>query len=53
MQDRLYFLLYDGVWSVEDFNWVYKGKDSLTVTIDTTLEQMRQILYEEFEVDYH
>ena len=45
--------MYDGVWSLEGFNWVYEAEGSLTLTVrsDTTLEQMREILYKELEVD--
>ena len=46
-------IMYDGVWSLEGFNWVYEAEGSLTLTVrsDTTLEQMREILYKELEVD--
>ncbi|XP_062087051.1 uncharacterized protein LOC133793794 [Humulus lupulus] len=46
-------VLYDGVWAVEGFNWVFNSPTSKTLMfdIDTTLEKLREVLYEELDVD--
>ncbi|XP_062112586.1 uncharacterized protein LOC133823751 [Humulus lupulus] len=46
-------VLYDGVWTVEGFNWVFNSPTSKTLMfdIDTTLEKLSEVLYEELDVD--
>ncbi|XP_062085382.1 uncharacterized protein LOC133791471 [Humulus lupulus] len=46
-------VLYDGVWAVEGFNWVFNSPTSkmLMFDIDTTLEKLCEVLYEELDVD--
>ena len=46
-------VLYDGVWGLEGLNWIYKSPRSKTliVEIDTSLQKMHDILYEELEID--
>ncbi|XP_060964798.1 uncharacterized protein LOC133033758 [Cannabis sativa] len=46
-------VLYDGAWAVEGFNWIFNNPKSkmLMFEVDTTLEKMNDILYEELDID--
>ncbi|XP_060965414.1 uncharacterized protein LOC133034361 [Cannabis sativa] len=46
-------VLYDGVWTLEGFNWVFDSSKSKTLILDVdcTLKKLREVLHEELEVD--
>ncbi|XP_060961033.1 uncharacterized protein LOC133031529 [Cannabis sativa] len=46
-------VLYDGVWTLEGFNWVFDSSKSKTLIldIDCTLKKLHEVLHEELEVD--
>ena len=46
-------VLYDGAWAVEGLNWIFNNPKSkmLMFEVDTTLEKMNDILYEELDID--